>query len=231
MKPLNYFAVAAQQVATHPVALLKLEATLNSSAAAGLFLQIHNSAVVPAEGAAPFKCWTAAECAYKEFKRGELNLPLGCYICLSTTSATKTLSADLCDVLSVELTDPETPTGTTAAGDLTTSVTGLQVWADAAGPKRLIALEVNGAGLSTVCYLQLFAKDSPANGDVPVHEIKIAATANLTGANGLRFGANGRDMFSIDANGAHDGCTVKISTTPGVLTLTTDSAKIKAEYK
>lgn len=230
MKPSNFYAVTAQVAATHPMLMLKLESTLNAAATAGLFLQIHDSAVAAAEGAAPLKVWPAAECGYKEFKRGDLTLALGCYVCLSTTSATKTLAVganDKLDILELEFSDPERPAGTSFAGDLVSNVTGLAVWLDAAGPKKLLALEVDGTNLTTTCYVQLFGKDAPVNGDVPVGQYTIAATAVKTGADAWRFGETGRDV----TDGVHDGCAVRISTTPGVLTLTGDSARIKAEYK
>lgn len=153
---------------------------------------------------------------------------------LSSTAGTYTAAgggSDKCDILNVELVDPEQPTGTSSAGDLTTGVTGRTIWTDATGPKRLIALEVDGTALTATSYIQLFAVDSPSNGDKPIDQFKIAAGGVLTDAAALRFGAVGRDVYSVDSNGAHDGCTVKISSTAGYLTLTSDTAKIKAEYK
>jgi hypothetical protein len=235
MKPLEYFAIKGQVVSTHPVSVIKLEMTPNASITDGLFLQIHDAAASPATGAVPVKVWPAAECGYKEFKRGELVLSVGCFICLSTTAATKTGAngvSDLMNILQVELSDPERPTGTTVVGDLTSPVTGLQVWADAAGPKKLIHLEVDGTNLTATCYIQLFAVDSPADGIAPLMTLrKITAGQVLTGASGLYFGEKGRDVQSVDSTGGlHDGCTIKISTTPSVLTTTGDTARIQAEY-
>jgi hypothetical protein len=132
----------------------------------------------------------------------------------------------------VETTDPEFPTGTSYAGNLTSNVQSLQVWADASGPKKLVALEVDGSGLSGPAFIMLFATDSPANGAVPVDQFSIAQGAVLTGTKKLFFGSNpGRDMYSKDTAGTdHKGCTVAISTTAGKLTLTADNLKIKAEY-
>lgn len=224
MKQLPYYAVTAQQVATHPVKLLKLEATLNASATAGLFLQLHDSNTTPADGQAPLKCWPAAECGFKEFEMGELVFSSGLYLCLSTTAATKTLAtggSDLIDILNVELIDPEAPTGTSIAGDRTTTVAALTVWADGAGPKKLMAIEFWGTG-----YLMLFAK-SPSNGDIP-----LATFTPAIGWNYWNFGANGRDVFSQDADGTNrNGCYLAASNTADTFTAAASNKYIKAEYK
>lgn len=244
MKPVSYFAVTGQQVATHPVKVIKLEATLNASATAGLYLLVHDSIVTPAEGAAPLKSWPAIECGYKEFELGELVLNAGLYVCLSTTAATKTLAtggSDKCDILNIELTDPEQPTGTSTAGDLTTACKGLLVWADgsphatpnsAKGPHRLLRVEVDNSG-GAASYLMLFAGDSPANGDKPIDQFKLAAATNYLGGSAFTFGKIGRDVFSQDSSGVnHDGCTLKVSSTAGTLTLISgNDVKLKAEYK
>lgn len=234
MKPLSYFAVESQQVATHPVKLLKLEATLNASATAGLFLQLHDSNTPPAEGALPVKTWPAAECGFKEFELGELVFSAGLYVCLSTTGATKTLAvgaSDKCDILNVELVDPEVPTGTSNAGTLGSGTQELQVWADGAGPKKLLRVEINNIG-NGVNYLMIFAKDSPANGDIPLDVITIPTGVNWTGKNALYFGQNGRDVFCKSSAGVNqNGCTLTLSSTPNFKTLTAQAAPILAEYK
>lgn len=236
MKPLSYFAQTAQQVTLHPVEVLKLEATLNAAATAGLYLQIHDANAAPADGAVPVKCWPASECQYKEFKRGELTLAVGCYICLSTTAATKTLAgggSDTMDILEVELFYPEYPVSTSFAGDLVSNVTRLQVWADAAGPKKLIALEIDGTGLNANAFIQIFAKDAPANGDLPLMEFPIKDNQKLTAGNALKFGNDGASFKSLLDDGTiHDGLTVVLSSTAGVLTeIVGQTVNIKAEYK
>lgn len=233
MKPLPYFAVASQQVTTHRAALLKLEATLNSGASASLFLQVHDSNTAPSAGAVPVKSWPAAECGFKEFELGELRVNAGLFIGLSTTAATYTAAvggSDKLDILNVELVDAEVPSGTSNAGDLTTNRQSLQVWAEAAGPKRLLRVEVDNTG-GAAHYLMLFAKDAPANGDKPIDQFTIPANANLTGASAFGFGVNGRDVYSVDSNGEHKGCTLVLSDTAGTLTTSSDNFKIKAEYK
>jgi hypothetical protein len=232
MKPLPFFAVAAQQVTTHAVHVLKLEGQF-LGATADRYLQVHDSAVVAAEGSVPLKQWVIQQTSpfFQTFSAGELALTKGLYICVSNTDGTKTLSADTMD-LAVELTDPEQPSGTTYVGDLVTAVASLSVWNDAAGPLHLMSLEVDGTGLGADAYIMLFAKDAPANGDKPIDQFKIKAGQVLTGVNALRFGTNGRAMQSVDNTGVHDGCQVKISTTTGVLTAIAGTpVKIKGEYR
>lgn len=236
MKPNTYFSVAAYQLMTHRVNVLKLEATMNASATPGLFLQLHDAVQSPSDGAVPIKSWPASECGYKEFKNGELQLSAGLYVCLSTTAATKTAAgggSDLIDILSIELTDPETPSGTSTVGTISgAGVSELEVWADADGPKKLIRVEVdNTAGAAR--YLMIFAGDSPTDGDAPIDQFTIAAGAVKTGVNALFFGESGRAVFSKDSSGVeHDGCTLKLSSTTGTLTSVVDTdTKIKAEYK
>lgn len=53
---------------------------------------------------------------------------------------------------------------TTVAGDLTTGVTNLAVWAEASGPKRLLRLDVLNSTGSTK-YARIYAVDSDATGD------------------------------------------------------------------
>lgn len=243
MKPLKFFAVASQQVATHPILVLKLEATVNSGMTAGLYLQIFDSVSTPAEGTVPVKCWPAAECSYKEFKNGDLSLSLGCYICLSTTAATKTLAigvGNTMDILEVEISSPELPVSSTFIGDLTTPVSGLQVWTEAAGlaaRQALLSVEVDGTLLTTATqFVMIFATDTVNTGDAPcvgcIFPIKVAQV--LTRHNALRFGDRGKDVFSIDnasPNTQRLGCTIKISSTPSTFTAPNGTAAIKAEYK
>lgn len=238
MKPLLYNAIGAQQVATHSVAVMKLEVTLNASATAGLFLQLFDTAAAAVNGDVPVKTWPASECGYKEFKNGELSLAKGLYVALSTTAATLTLAEglnDLMDILLVELTIAEAPSGTTVAGSLTgPAVADLQVWAEAAGPKRLMRIEADNT-LGDDRYLMLFAKDAPTDGDAPIMQWALDAGAVRTVANGNAcvFGINGLDVYSQDLSGTRRvGCTLKLSSTTQTLTeIVSADTKLKAEYR
>jgi len=241
MKALPYFAVAAQLVAKQPVGILKLESTLNSSASDALYVQIHDTIAVPAEGAVPIKSWPAGECQYKEFEHHELRLALGCYICLSSTLATKTLAtggSNIFDTLQIELNDPEVPSNTTVVGDLTTAVAGLQVWSEAAGAsarKFLTGLEVDGTNLTTATqFIQIFATDTVTTGDTAMMSFPITIGQVRTLNNGLQFGDFGQEIFSIDSTTPFTkrlGCTVKISSTSKTFTACTGTAAIRAQYK
>ena len=240
MKILDSFAALTYQAAIHAVRVVKIEWRGGDSLAANMYLQVHDSNVTAAEGAVPLKSWpigTASE-GYKEFKRGELNLAAGCYLCVSSTEATKTITSgtDKWAMLSVELAEVDRPENTSQVGDLTTGVTGQQIWSEAAGAanaRRLFRLEINGASLGATRYAMLFAKDSPANGDTPLAVWPVTTGTPLTGASAIKFGVNGRHVYSKDSDGTErKGCTVNISSTATTLTLiVSGTATIKGEYK
>jgi len=235
MKPSSYFAVTTQQVATHPVGVLKLEATLNAAATAGLFLQLHDSNAAAAASAVPLKSWPAAECGYKEFKMGELQLANGLFVALSTTAATYTAAgggSDKLDILAIELTDPEAPSGVTVAGDKTSAVTGLQVWAESAGPNRLLNVEVGILLLAADSFLQIFGQDSPAEGATPILSLPIKSGEPFAPKK-FTFGEMGREIYSYSStNVLQDGCTLKVSSTAKTLTTITGGSTVtlRAEY-
>lgn len=235
MKPLPYYNVAGQQVATHPVSVHKIEGYFRGETDS--WLQVHDAVSAPADTAVPLKSWPvqAAYEFHKAFEMAELRLTKGLYVCISTTQATKTLSAEKMD-LHVELAQPEAPAGTSSAGDLTTAVTELQVWAESAGPKRLIALEVDGTNVVATHYVQIHSKDTVDAGAVPVAQFELEAGAVKTGLDAWRFGNDGREVGQRDETTPttwRKGCTVKLSKTAGSYTAPTDGSTvaIKAEYK
>lgn len=228
-------AVTAKQVTTHPTGVLRLRGNFNGTTA-DRWLQVFDAVAAPADGTAPL---IAAIPLYQsspffaEFEIGALQLKFGCYICVSTTQATKTLSSDTMDV-TAELDVPEMPASSTFVGDLTTGVTGLQVWTEAAGTttrKFLLSLEVDGTNLTTATqFIQLFATDTVNTGDTPILSIPIAVGGVKTGSDALRFSTRGREVYSYDT-AARRGCTIKISSTNTTYTAPTGTACIKAEYK
>jgi hypothetical protein len=238
MKPVSVIGATALQVATHPVSVLRVRGNFNGNTNPA-WLHIFDATAAPADGTAPMVAAIPLYQTtgfYAAFEVGALQFTKGCYVCVSTTQATKTLSTDTMDV-TVELDEPEYPTGTTFVGDLTTPVTGLQVWTEAAGAtarKKLFSLEVDGTNLTGAQFIQIFAKDTVNTGDVPVISIPIAAGAVKTGSSKLTFGADGSDIFSIDSTSAATkrlGCTIKISSTAPGYTAANGTAAIKAEYK
>lgn len=237
------FNALSKQVATRPVSIIKLEWRGSSTAAAaGLYIQVHNSAVAPTAGDVPlrsFQLFPDAE-GYKDFKNGELECPVGCFVGVSTAEASWTAAAgnDKYASLGVELDKPQLPAAAalSTAGDLTSAVTGLSVWDEATGaatPKQLVSLEVDGTNLAAAAYIMLFAKDAPANGDTPVFVKPIALAQTFTKATGkaLEFGPNGRSVESFDT-ALRQGCRVRISSTAKTLTLiVAGSCRIKAWFK
>lgn len=243
MTSINSFDALSNQVATRPVSILKVEWRGHASAATtGLYLQIHNSAVTPPAAAVPLKSFQLFPDSegFKDFKNGELECPVGCFVGVSTDEDTWVAATgnDKYASLGVEVDKPQFPASTalSTAGDLTSAVTGLSVWSEATGaatPKKLVSLEVDGTNLAADAYIMLFATDSPANGDKPVLQKAIAMAATLTKAAGkaLEFGPTGRSVESYDT-AKRQGCRVRISSTANTLTLiVSGSCRIKAWYK
>ena len=231
MNPVSYFGDTGKQVTEHPVGLVKLEATANASANSAYFVQIHDSAVVPAEGVAPLKSWPIAEVGYKEFKRGELRLSKGLYVCISSTAATKTLAVgvnDKFDVLSLELFDPDKPTGTSFSGDETNDQVSITPWVTASGPKKLIEVVVNDteAFLADDCFLVLFPDDETATG-VPLKSFQVRAGVR----NVFNFGLDGIEPRQIKSGVEYVGCFLGLSTSAEVFDDVGTGCPIKAEYK
>lgn len=231
MKSLSYFAAAAQQVAKHPVTVLKLEWKGGSAVAAGRYLQVHDAYATPANGAVPLKSYPiyADGEGFKSFAAGELQLSNGLYVCISSTEATKTLAADVFSMLSVELLAAEQPSGTSFAGDLTTDDEILQVWSEAAGasaPKRLYEIIATNNGGATY-YLQIHAADTPSD------EALIASFAfEDIETKRLSFGKAGRDIRRIVSEALKQGCTLAWSTEPdSYAAIGGNVGPIQAEYK
>lgn len=226
------------------IRVVKVEITLNASITDGLYFQLHDSNVIPANGAVPLRCWPAAECGFKDFKIEELSFSLGCYYCLSTTKATKTLAVgvnDLMDIAQVELADGPLTAGlnsVSVVGDLTTSVNTLQVWSEADGVtarKKLVLIEVIGTVINTgTNYLLLFSTDAVSANDVPIAggSIPLVALTNYTGANGFFFGELGRVVETFTGVVWKYGCTIMLSSTAGFYTAPlTDVVCLKAVYR
>lgn len=243
MKPINFFNVASAQISRHTGGAVKIDGYYRS-ATSQAWLQVHDTNTTPANAAVPLKQEpiNGASPFYFEFKRAELQFFLGCFVGISTTEGTWTASADVMDV-SVELSDPEIPVSVTYVGDLTTAVTGLQVWSEASGltsRKSLVALEVDGTNLTGATqFVMLFATDTVNAGQFcpPENVYPITAGQVRTGESKLNFGELGKQVFSIDSAADTSpgtkrlGCTVKISSTPLIFAAANGTATIKAEYR
>lgn len=234
MKPVTSIDVVAIQATTHPTSVLRVRGNFNG-ATADRWLQFFDSNAAAAEGAVPIIAAIPlfqTSPFFAEFEIGALCFNVGCYACVSETQGTKTISSDKMDI-TIELDEPEYPTSTSFAGDLTTGVTDLQVWSEAAGAtarKKLYSLEIDGGGLTGDHFIQIFAKDSFTTGDIPIISIPIAEDAALTGASKLTFGSDGVDIFQKDTTNRL-GCTVAISSTAPAYTAPVGTVTIKAEYK
>lgn len=224
MKPMEYFGVAAQQVTQHGAHVLKIEGTF-LAASAGRYLQVHDSVGAPAANAVPLRNWPLDPSSnfFQTFSAGELALAHGLYIGISTTDGTWTASADTMD-LTVELTDPESPSGTTFAGDNVTARTHLSVWNDGAGPHNLLRLLIKEL-LGAAGYIFIFRYGAdPA--PIFIGIIKGNQTLDLS------FGIAGFDPTYIDANGVkRNGCDVYVYDDAAHTLVDLNKATIIAEYK
>lgn len=200
MKPLEYFGVSGQQVTQQPTHVLKIEGQFLAASAAR-WLQVHDSATVPAEGAVPLKQWPLDPSSqfFQTFAAGELAVAEGLYICISTSDGTKTLSADTMD-LGVELTDAEQPSGLTQVGDEANDRGTLQVWADGAGPKKLYRLKFkNTAGRDIYIFLYRYGADA-----APSFLGKV-----LNGATREWFFGQGLAPETLPGANGHNGCIIE----------------------
>ena len=123
--------------------------------------------------------------------------------------------------------------GLTIVGDLTSNVASRQVWADSAGPKRLLALAIKNNNAGTT-YPYISAADSPA--------AKNRAQLNLqgitTGATKFySFGKDGYKPFEQQQSGTsildRDGCNIVFSISGDYATTSIDATadkNIRAVY-
>ncbi len=214
MIPKTYFQVAGQTVAKHPVDVLKLEMVAHSSMAAGCFWQVHdfapkNGAAVPADNEVPKYCWPAYAGVpdYKEFKNAELHLQNGLYICVSTNQFAKVLGTgnNKFAIMTAELSGRDLLADATGQDLGVELQTPMEVWADAAGPKRLIRVHAVNQEAVPV-YLQLFP-NSPAVTQVPLKSWRLEATGDAGGGDiiDLRFG-DGLHVKDIYSGTTRQGC-------------------------
>jgi hypothetical protein len=258
MIPQNSYAAATIQVAKHPVEVDKLEWRSGDSFGSTVcYLQFWDTQNQPSDPNAKllksYPIYGASAYDYKEFKRGDMSFTLGCWVGVSTTEATYTAgngTTQIWAMLSVELIRPEQPLTTSYAGDLTTAVSGLQVWSEATGAttkNKLVALEIDGTNLTGggIQYVQVFGKDTVNTGDIPCIQFPIASGGTaivskgvtigsvLTGLNAKRFGDYATDILYADTAVPpvyHYGCTVKISSTSNSYTACNGTVCLKAEY-
>lgn len=199
-----------------PCLVFRVEGYFSTSAATDFYVQIHDAVAVPANGAVPLKSYQAqANFAFAQHIGEGLPCKTGCVVVLSSTSDTltiATLSTDKADFF-VDIEEYQTlavkPVLTTNI--YTNQAGSIQLWAEAAGPKRIVSLVGTEAnGVST--WLQLYACDSPGSPGVviPIRTWLVAASAAFN----IQFGLNGIPVYSADGpNGPlRKGCTIGFST-------------------
>lgn len=190
------------------------------------YLQLHNTKTTPSAAAVPVRVWPI----YGTSPFGEafivqpVSLSVGATFVVSTTQNTYTATAETVDI-TVDGNAAFDSTGVSYAGDYTTACESLTVWNDASGPKTLLRLEVTEIS-GSACYLQLFAKNTPISGDVPIiPAIAVAANETLD----LMFNFSPQAFASGAIN---DACVVAASlVAPTYDALGSNSLYIKATYK
>lgn len=207
-------------------------AEYNNRSGGARYLHLFNGTAVPADTSVPILApiAAAANATGRATYEGGVVLPAaGLVAVVSSTKDTLTGVGGATDdiILLLEQDEAHTFPTLSVAGDLTTAVTGLQVWADSAGPKKLYKLEVRETAGNAV-YIQLFAHDSPSNGDVPLEVWPLGIAGRVT----IGFGPGGRPVYSKTGAGVlRDGCTVSISTTAATRTVIGGAgATIRASY-
>lgn len=207
--------------------------------AADYWLQLHNSVpsvtgTLPADTAVPVTTPLLVPMNYTaeyQLPSGIVIPSLGLVAMMSSTRDTLTRVSGAVTDISVDV-DEFSPVFNYAAGasigDYTTSLKQLQVWAESAGPKKLMELHVTNT--STAFYAQLFATDSPAEGAVPIYSWLVESNTSKV----ISFGMNaGTTPYRQDADGtAHQGCTIILSSTQNTKTLIAgNTGKLKAFYQ
>jgi len=226
MQPVTSLNQANFQASQHAGGMRRARGNYNGAAAAWLWLFDTNGQPLstspgllvptPLYPSAPF---------FIETELGSLQFYTGLYAAVSSTQETYTASASTMDI-TIEMDDPEEPSGNSYAGDTVTGVDSLNVYA-AGSPAgdNLYAITASNGNAAT-CYLQLFTF-VPAAGAVPFLQWTVAAGASLA----LKFGRQGLHPTSILAGVEYDGVFLKGSSTAGAYTATTGSLwKMQAEF-
>lgn len=198
-------AVASATVATSAGHFTRIQGYFNG--AADRWLQLHDAKVLPANGAVPLRVWPLYATAPfdQNFQNDGVTFANGCVFAVSSTQATLTASADTMDVY-VNGEQAQDVSDVSIAGDYSTDDEVLQVWADSAGPKKLVRLEASDEGIdSGGVYVQIHAADTPATD-------KIVASFLLTNGGTIdkSFG-DGLVPFRKDGATRYDGCTIAVS--------------------
>lgn len=230
LSPKNY-GVASAVLSTTGCELIRIQGYLSGST--DKWLQIHDSATLPADTAVPKRSYLMqAGMAFSwAWDPGRLVLDNGCTIAISDTEATLTISATTGDLMGELEPTSNIPQDYSVAGDLSTGVDSLAVWNNpvlATSPNTLYRFDfVNNDGATR--YLMLFAAEAPADGARPIAQWEVTNGSTLV----LSFGDNGLSPMAVLASGAlRRGCCFAQSSTTTTLTATSSAASyMRAYYK
>lgn len=120
------------------------------------------------------------------------------------------------------------PSGSTTVGDLTTDVASLEIWNDAAGPKKLYRVNIIN-GVAAARYAVVYAEDVPDANSKIVTWMKLAASETKE----FHFGEGGFEPHQLDLDGTvHNACVIAAQEdlVPGNISAGTDF-NIQAFYK
>lgn len=225
---LTNYSSASYVAKTFAMTLTKVSGNFKGTTA-DRWLHIFDAKALPADTAVPVRSYPLFQNAPFSWTTDDEELALvnGCVVAVSTTEETLTISTDECDWY-IDGYSHIDDTGWTTVGDYTTGDAELQVWADSAGPKKLVRLEVTNLASTDELYLMIFAKDSPAAANVPF----LTKTIPADGSVDFFFGDGISPLQLPTVNSINDGCTVGISNNDSVYDPNTDNNQaIKATYK
>lgn len=193
-------------VHTGAMNLTRLQGFFNGTTA-NRWLQLHDAKSTPADTAVPLRVWPLYTTAPfdQNFQNDPIHLTTGCVLVVSSTQATLTTSADTMDLF-VNGESVVDTTGVSTAGDYSTADEVLQVWADSAGPKTLLRLELTNYDGGSADYAQIHAGDTPATDKIVA---SVPAPAGGLSSN-HDFGLGLIPKAVIDGV-TYNGCTVAMS--------------------
>lgn len=199
-------AAVSAVVATNSCTISNVHGFFNGTTA-NRYLQLHDAKALPADTAVPMRVWPIYMTAPFEitFIGDPIALANGAVFVVSTTRATLTASADTMDIFVNGVQTSDT-TGVSVAGDYTTLDEVLQVWADSAGPKRLLRIEYSNVSGGGADYLQVHAGDTPLTNKLVASFPMVAQGSSAV----LEFGG-GLECRKVIGSTIYDGCTLAVS--------------------
>jgi hypothetical protein len=196
-------AVKSLVVADKPATLFRVTGYL-AGATAG-FLQVHDAAALPAEGAVPV--WTKAVAAAAAF---DVDLGVegvvcktGCVLVFSTTEVTKTIFVNANDKGTLQI---DCERGDAVEGGATALACASVDKKEVAAGKQIVSLSVIGDTADCAGYLQMYTGAEPADGAIPNPAMtwpldELAVLELYFGVNGLGGGPTACwVVFSLEEN-------------------------------